>query len=70
MVVQLLLLFALLLLPFAAAFSCLDAAGAPLDWFIAVKYPVGNVAPGNFYTIVSSADVGAWERRRREWDAT
>ena len=54
----------LLLLPRAAPFTCLDASGAPLDWFMAIKYPASNVAPGNFYTLLHSSAPGAWVNRR------
>ena len=54
----------LLLLPLAAPFTCLDAAGTPLDWFIAIKYPASNVPPGNFYAVVYSSSPSAWVNRR------
>ena len=63
-VVLALLALCSLLPPPAAAFSCLDASGAPVDWFAAVKYPGSNVNPGNFYTAVFSTNPGAWANRR------
>ena len=52
------LLLALLFPTPSVPFTCLDASGSPVDWFVAIKYPAANVPPGNYYTITYATAPG------------